>query len=164
MRKLSLILVLFSALASAQDTTITERGGTLLRVGAKSPITLTGADADMFNVTIKAGLVQPGQCYFGMAALQHTTGTSSVTYKISVGGTQANFGASAATTPLGMRFWICNDPVSLTTQTVFIDVSGVSLTVFFPAINFAADVVLKIQANGANTQAITPKMFYMRPD
>jgi hypothetical protein len=134
--------------------------------GPASPVTGTGAAATYFTCTIPAGVMGAGQGIIITALAKHTTGTASVTYTLSFGGT-----STTAASPSGaanqlehLTYLIMNNPGSTSAQTISTlgqDSSGGtnSIKLDTATVSTASAVTVNLQFNVASSDAITPEMF-----
>ncbi len=134
--------------------------------GPASPVTGTGAAATYFTCTIPAGVMGAGQGIIITALAKHTTGTASITYTLTFGGTSTTAAAptGAANQLEHLTYLIMNNPGSTSAQnisTVGQDSSGGtnSIKLDTATVNTSSAVTVSLQFNVASTDAITPEMF-----
>ena len=134
--------------------------------GPGSAIQGTGAAANYYTCTIPAGALAAGAGVRFTVTSQHTTGTASVSYNLSFGGT-----ATTAAAPSGaanqlevLTFTVHNAPGVQNSQTIVTvgqDSSGGTNSIKYntAAVNTANAVVVNVQFNTASTDFITPVSF-----
>jgi hypothetical protein len=134
--------------------------------GPASPVTGTGAAATYFTCTIPAGVMGAGQGVILTVLAKHTTGTASVTYTLSFGGTSTTSVApsGAANQIEHLTYLIMNNSGSTSAQTISTvgqDSSGGtnSIKLDTATVSTASAVTINLQFNVASTDAITPEMF-----
>ncbi|MBZ5508493.1 MAG: hypothetical protein LAO78_23800 [Acidobacteriia bacterium] len=134
--------------------------------GPLSPITGDSTDHTMFSYVIPANTIQTGKGISIKCVFQHTTGSSSVTYKLILGSTTlfsiGDAGTSLITTDAEM---FANG--NQTTQVGSIHGSdGATITInnllTSGAENLANALTLKWTFNVANTNAVTPSLFVVK--
>ena len=135
---------------------------------ALSPVTGTGSAATYFTCTLPAGILLAGKGIRVTVVSKHTSGTGSVVYDLSFGGT-----TTTTTNPSGSAnqvdrivYEIFNTVGSTTAQEIVTTAQDSnagtnSIKLDTAAINTASAVTITAQFNIANTDAITPEMFYI---
>jgi hypothetical protein len=136
--------------------------------GPLASVTGTGGLATYYTCTIPAGALAAGKGIRVTAISKHTTGTASVTYQLSFGGTLTSaVGPSGAANQLDKNVYeIFNAPGSTSSQTIFTtgqdsNAGTNSLKLDTASVNTASSVTLNVQFNVPNTDAITPEMFWV---
>ncbi len=134
--------------------------------GPASPVTGTGAAATYFTCTLPGGVMGAGQGIIITVAAKHTTGSGTVNYTLSFGGT-----STTAAQPPGLTnqiervtYLVMNNPGSTSAQTISTvgqDSNGGtnSIKLDTATVNTASPVTINVQFNVAATDAITPEMF-----
>lgn len=135
-------------------------------------ITLDGTDKTIYTTSVP--FLGPGSVLHLNWGLIHSTGTGSVTYKIKWGATSVTLLASADTTEWNQETIIANDPGSQVIQKIIaypLMYSGgtlfgtnISYTAGAENTNGATAVTLKLTANGANTEAITGRFWFVHEE
>jgi hypothetical protein len=134
--------------------------------GPGSAVTGTGAAATYFTCTLPAGVMGAGQGIIITAVAKHTTGTGSVNYTLSFGGTSTTAAApaGAANQLERLTYLIMNNPGSTSAQTISTlgqdsNAGSNSIKLDTAAVSTASAVTINLQFNVAATDAITPEMF-----
>ncbi len=134
--------------------------------GPGSAVTGTGAAATYFTCTLPAGVMGAGQGIIITALAKHTTGTASVTYTLSFGGTSTTAAApaGAANQLEHITYLIMNNPGSTSAQTISTlgqdsNAGSNSIKLDTAAVSTASAVTINLQFNVASTDAITPEVF-----
>jgi len=140
---------------SLNNTTLLNAQGTL---GA---ITGDGTDKTLYTYTLPAGTLAAGKGVRITCFYVHGTGTASVTYKLSFGGTAAINTSSAVTGNGCMELVVMNNSASTTAQRASgkFTPTGTASTIvagIAPAENTANAIVIKATFNVANTDQVTP--------
>ncbi len=133
--------------------------------GPASPVTGTSAAATYYTCTIPAGAIAAGAGIRFTIWAKHTTGTASITYTMSFGGTSTTgVGPSGSANQIEKIIYeVHNAAASSSSQTIGSvgqdsNVGTNSIHLDTSAINTASSVVVNFQFNVANTDAITPEM------
>jgi hypothetical protein len=134
--------------------------------GPASAVTGTGAAATYYTCTLPAGVMGAGQGLIITVLAKHTTGTASVSYTLSFGGT-----STTAVPPAGvanqiekLTYIVMNNAGSTSAQTISTlgqdsNAGTNSVKVDTAAVSMASAVTINLQFNVAATDAITPEMF-----
>ena len=132
-----------------------------------APITLAGAGTDttLYTTSVAGSTIVAGECLRVWTHYRHTTGTGAVTFKLFFGATSITLltAGTTSTVPLQTSALICNNNGSTTAQTIN-EVSYIWSASPFPDITTSAEtttgaVVLKLTADGAVTEAVTPQIW-----
>ncbi len=134
--------------------------------GPGSAITGTGAAATYFTCTLPAGVMGAGQGIIITVVSKHTTGTGTVNYTLSFGGTSTTAAqpGGAANQLERITYLVMNNPGSTSAQTISTvgqDSNGGtnSIKLDTSTVSTASAVTISLQFNVAATDAITPEMF-----
>ena len=135
--------------------------------GPASPITGNGAYQTFYTYSLPALVMAAGKGIRITAIATHTTGTTGQAYQISFGGTAVSAGtiAAAASSRIRIVVEIFNNPGVTNAQVIDIigqDSSGLhGIDNANAAIDTTAAVTINLQFNVANTDAITPRYFFV---
>ncbi len=134
--------------------------------GPASAVTGTGAATTYFTCTLPAGVMGAGQGIIITTLAKHTTGTATVNYTLSFGGTSTTAAVppGAANQLERISYLIMNNPGSTSAQTISTvgqdsNAGSNSIKLDAAAVNTASAVTINVQFNVAATDAITPEMF-----
>lgn len=131
---------------------------------AASALVGDGTDKTMYTYSMPAGTLPAGRCVRIKAQFQHTTGSTSTTYKIFFGATVAALGSSTSASMGEATVEVCNDPAGTSTQQgsgaryQFGGTMSALAAISAPAEATATNaVVIKATFNVASTDQVTPK-------
>ena len=129
-------------------------------------VTGTGAATTYYTCTVPAGVMGAGQGLIVTVVAKHTTGTATVNYTLSFGGTSTTAipQVGAANQLEKLTYVIMNNAGSTSAQTISAlgqdsNAGTNSQKLDTAAVNTASAVTINLQFNVAATDAITPEMF-----
>lgn len=122
-----------------------------------SPTTGTGSDQTVYSYSMPGGSLASGKCLNVFFAINHNTGTASLTAKIKFGATTVLSEGFTNTVNWSITAKVCNYAGSVTTQWGFGPIGGgvVISVASVPAENTAAAVTILATASVANTDTWT---------
>jgi hypothetical protein len=121
-----------------------------------------GTDQTMYTYTLKGGTMKAGQGVRILVAFQHTTGTASVNYRLTWGGTQVFSIPDTGTSFVETEFLIFNQPAvtnsQLEIQRPWIDATTIvrSGSANAQSKDSTVDQAIAFTFNVANTDQVTP--------
>lgn len=132
-----------------------------------APVTLTGAgtDATLYTTSVTGSTIVAGECLRVWTHFRHTTGTGAVTFKLHFGASSITLLATGTTStvPLQASVLVCNNNGSTTAQTInatsLIWSASPYADVGTSAETTTGAVILKLTADGAVSEAITPQIW-----
>jgi hypothetical protein len=129
-----------------------------------SPITGTGADANLFTYTLPANVLATGKALRITVGFNHSTGTAAATYKFKVGSTTfSSSGASAATGQWFYTVTIYNQGSALASKLdYYIQGTAIAVTAAYTAglsADFTASQALAMTFSVAATDQVTPNLW-----
>ena len=136
--------------------------------GVKAPIVGNSSDQVYYTCTLSASAFAASKGIRVHAVSKHTTGTASIGYRLSFGGTfTTNTGACAgASTECSVVFEIFNNVGATNAQSILGETFDGATGVVTPRFDTASiattgTVVISVTFNVANTDQITPHMFWV---
>jgi hypothetical protein len=129
---------------------------------SSTPLTGSSSDQTMFTYTLPAGTLTAGQGVRVTIGAIHSTGSASVAYKISIGGSVDALLSSSTTTELVSTVLFVNDPASQTSNAIEAATVNAALSggnYLSTSINTTNSVVITATFNVANTDQVTPHFF-----
>lgn len=131
--------------------------------GTLAAITGNSADQTMYTYTLPANTIGPNQGFRITTVSTHSTGTASVTYKLFINGQSATiFSSSSSSGSFNTRL-LEMDATSTTSVGVIQTTNFQTLIndgeLGYTGLNWAANQVITLTFNVANTDAVTPYLF-----